>query len=377
MRLNTGRANSRLSGEQVGAFQDALLDAFSTRDALSQMLGIYVERQLDHIALGDNLRQVAYKVIAQAEDDSWTAALLAGARTAKPSNDALLTFGQQFGLAPATPASGALERTIRDANGTLDVVPWRTRMGAIEGQVCRVEVQSSVPPDFGTGFLLGPDVLLTNYHVLEAVISGQVPPLKVSLRFDYKMLAKGPTVNGGTVYRLAEPKWLLDESPYSAHDLKDDEDGNPTPLELDYALVRVKGAPGNDPVGGPGVRGPHSEPRGWIDIPATTHDFMALPSVFIMQHPEGGPLKLAFDTQSVIGVNANNSRVRYKTTTEPGSSGSPCFDANWNLIAMHHSGDPRYEKLRRAEYNQGVPIAAIVALLEARKKRGLLGDPHP
>ena len=41
------------------------------------------------------------------------------------------------------------------------------------------------------------------------------------------------------------------------------------------------------------------------------------------QHPEGTPLKLALDTEAVISLNANNTRVLYSTNTEPGSSGSP------------------------------------------------------
>lgn len=375
MRLRGAGPNERLSGEQMGALRDALLDAFSSPKALAQMLLIHVNRRLALVAGGDNLQELTFALIEKAEDQSWTAELLAGARAAEPQSDTLLTFAQQFGLAPSTGAPAELERKIREANGVLDVVPWRTRLGAIEGQVCRVEVDSGVPPDFGTGFLLGPEVVMTNYHVVEPVITGRVPPSKVRLRFDYKTLVNGPAVNPGSVYQLAAPDWLIDASPYSAHDLKANPAGDPDPSELDYAVLRVAQAPGNDPVGGPAARGPLAQPRGWIDVPASVHDFTKYPSLFIMQHPDGGPLKLAFDTQSVISVNPNSTRVRYATTTEPGSSGSPCFDANWNLVAVHHAGDPRYEQLHRAEYNEGVPIAAIVALLEQRNKRHLLGGP--
>ena len=48
------------------------------------------------------------------------------------------------------------------------------------------------------------------------------------------------------------------------------------------------------------------------------------------------PLKLAPDTEAVLSVNANGTRVRYANNTEPGSSGSPVFDINWNLVALHH-----------------------------------------
>ena len=51
--------------------------------------------------------------------------------------------------------------------------------------------------------------------------------------------------------------------------------------------------------------------------------------------------------------------MRYRTNTEHGSSGSPCFDGDWALTALHHSGDPDFS--RSADYNEGIPIEAIRA----------------
>jgi V8-like Glu-specific endopeptidase len=31
--------------------------------------------------------------------------------------------------------------------------------------------------------------------------------------------------------------------------------------------------------------------------------------------------------------------VRYAVNTEPGTSGSPVFDKDWRLVALHHLGD--------------------------------------
>jgi hypothetical protein len=377
MRLGGGGNFGRLSGQQVGKLRDALLDAFSQVPRLDEMLLVFANKNRQAIALGNNLNNIVFLVIQAAEDESWTAELLAAARDAAPRNEALLSFAQQFGLAPETPSGGALQNKIRDGNGTMDVGPWLRRLGEIEGQVCRIEIDTGNPPDYGTGFLVGPDVLMTNYHVLEKVLNGVVPPSKLTLRFDYKMLANGPAVHAGTTYRLAaEPeKWLLHASPYSAHDLAASPLGTPQPDELDYALLRVAASPGLDPVGAPAASLADPQPRRWVELPAALPELKKESTVFIVQHPEGAPLKMALDTQSVIGVNSNGTRVRYATTTEGGSSGSPCFDANWNLIALHHSGDPRYSKLRRAEFNQGIPMAAIVADLRRAGKLGLLGAP--
>src|SRR5262249_48368662 len=69
----------------------------------------------------------------------------------------------------------------------------------------------------------------------------------------------------------------------------------------------------------------------------------------------------------------NRTRVRYTTNTEMGSSGSPCFDAEWGLLALHHSGDTNYK--RSAEWNEGVPIDAIVRQVNARLRQR--GQPLP
>ncbi len=371
MRLNGGGKFGRLDHEQIRAFAEALIDAFPTVSAVDDLFAFYLERNRQAVALGSDLAEIIRNIIAKAEGDSWTAELLAAARTAKPSNDALILFGQGFGTAPAIPETRELQRKIREANGAMDPVPWRTRMALIEGQVCRVEVYSGQPPEFGTGFLLGPSVVMTNYHVIESLLRPKdpVPPEKLVLRFDYKARADGIATRSGTTYALADNKWLLDLSPASQYD-ESGGPGEPAADELDYALLAVKGAPGNDPVGRPiAGQNPAPPPRGWIDLPQREHEFKPNSAVWIMQHPEGGPLKFTMDTQSVMGLNNSRTRVRYKTNTEPGSSGSPCFDADWNLVAVHHSGDKR----TNADYNEGIPLAAILALMSKHGTRALLG----
>jgi V8-like Glu-specific endopeptidase len=74
----------------------------------------------------------------------------------------------------------------------------------------------------------------------------------------------------------------------------------------------------------------------------------------------------------VTAVNGNATRIRYKTNTEHGSSGAPCFDINWRLAALHHLGDPGYATLHRTDYNEGIPLEAILGLLEQRQQRPLL-----
>ena len=72
------------------------------------------------------------------------------------------------------------------------------------------------------------------------------------------------------------------------------------------------------------------------------------------------------DLEAVMTVNANGTRVTYQTGTEEGSSGSPCFNQFWDLVALHHAGDPSHADFYDPAFNEGIPIDRIVARLEAR-----------
>jgi hypothetical protein len=179
-------------------------------------------------------------------------------------------------------------------------------------------------------------------------------------------------LNQGKIYHVSTENgdWLIDYSPYSPVDLEPEpKSGLPEIDQLDYALLRVEGAPGDAGLGESPE--PGAPIRGWIAIPDTAYDFPSDTPLFIAQHPKGTPLKLALDTNAVIELNENQTRVTYRTNTDPGSSGSPVFDQNWNLVALHHSGDP---DSIMPTYNEGIPLHAIASLLAQREFDHLLGD---
>jgi V8-like Glu-specific endopeptidase len=91
----------------------------------------------------------------------------------------------------------------------------------------------------------------------------------------------------------------------------------------------------------------------------------------ILQHLNTGPVKLAFDTESVLSVNDARTRVRYATNTHPGSSGSPCFTLTRGLVALHHLGQSGTQTV--SAFNQGIPITAIRDRLTRRNKADVLG----
>lgn len=371
----------KLTGLQYQQLTNVFLEAFPTPAILAEMVRFRIEKNLYAIAIGDDLKEIVFKLIRTAEAEGWTAHLIVAARESNPGNPALLAFAQQFGLAPLSPPRPELERIIRATNSFLDVNKWRSKLGQIEAQVCRIEIRSNMGMIYGTGFLLAPDVVITNYHVMESVIEGvqgcttnmgaSAMPRDVILRFDYKRLADGTTIHPGTVYYLAADNWLIDKSPMSPVDnLPEPKYSLPELDQLDYALLRVNGTPGNDAVGNKAE--PTAPPRKWIEVLTQAPTIYPNTALFILQHPQGDPLQLALDTNAIIGVNANNTRISYKTNTLSGSSGSPCFNNDWELVALHHSGDPNFDLAHKPVYNEGIPITAILNLLERRGLKGVL-----
>ena len=276
-------------------------------------------------------------------------------------NPSLQEVAAKVGLGPVPSDFSALERIILESAPFVDVSTWRARLGELETQVCRIEVPAGLRSVMGTGFLVAPDICLTNFHVAKVLIDKMADPSQARLRFDYKRDADGTVVNEGTVFRLADD-WLVAAQPPSAVDeLAESGDRLPAPDELDFALLRVRNSPGRQAIGR--TEGLSESPqRGWIRR-VGTDGFDAKHPLFILQHPDDSPLMLAFGQSD--GLNANATRLRHQVNTRPGSSGAPCLNVQLELVALHHAGDPDLDVSHKPVYNVAVPIAAIGDYLAA------------
>ena len=355
----------QFDGPKRAALRAALLDAFPAPFDMKDLLSDRLNRNFFALVPAYvNYQNQLSELLTRANAEAWIVDLLAAAVEAIPSNPQLRSFAEQVGLASAT------TQEIADAHqrlvelGVLDVDPalWRARLASAEGQTCRVEVSLEQGPTvYGTGFLLGPSVVITNHHVMEPVYAGQAKPENVVLRFDYKRLPEG-VLNPGVIYSLAS-NWDLDRSdtfrPVEADAPAD---------RLDYALLRLAQNAGEHYLGKKDAE--KGEPRGWM-TPLSALAFPPSTPLYILQHPKAYPLKLAQSTRGVISVTGGGTRLRHRVNTETGSSGAPCFNQKLELVALHHAGDPDFE--RPAEWNQAIPFAAILNLLQQRGKQALLG----
>jgi hypothetical protein len=88
--------------------------------------------------------------------------------------------------------------------------------------------------------------------------------------------------------------------------------------------------------------------------------------VRVIGHPSGGGLSLSVNRL----LDHEAPRLHYRTATEGGSSGSPVFNQNWQLIGLHHAGGDAMPRLKGQpgtyQANEGIWIQAIRAAMNAR-----------
>lgn len=247
----------------------------------------------------------------------------------------------------------ALERIVNSEDNFLDI---DLLAGAIytAQAVGRIELPSGRA--LGTGFLVGPDLIMTNFHVFKTkdVLERAV------IRFDYHVNADG-VVTQGRVFDFMPDFYI--SSPDT---------------ELDFALVKVKGEPLAERKMGPDDEGldylellRRGRHRGYLLVSPVM--IVEQERVNIVQHPNGNPQKVVL-TQNYVLANMSADRVHYLADTMPGSSGSPVLNNHWEVIALHHSGGAHppqkasadLQKLLRGQYkfNEGIPMRAIMPHIE-------------
>jgi Trypsin-like peptidase domain len=371
----------KLSGEDIKRLSTLLSGTLSLNDLESFVYASTGDRLfVEYVAPGKPLRPTISDLLIALEDIGSTSKFLSYVYANRPGRpdvrteivktfpDAVAVSEQKSELsvqtagapqadAPTNAHAPGLQRNVRPYLAKLDIRVWQSRLSEIERRVCRVELEGNA---VGTGFLVGPDTVLTNWHVFEAA-KNQGKGDKLGCRFDYELLPDGKVQPGQLV--MLQAGGLIDSSPYSvAEGTSTPDNPLPTAAELDYALLRLASRVGEQQVEGVA--------RGWIALPKAGLPLAADGPILIVQHPQGTPMKLAMDTQAVIGLNGNGTRINYRTNTDPGSSGSPVFTMDWDLVALHHSGDPAWVN---PTYNQGVPIELVRQRIEAGGFANALG----
>ncbi|GAB4537166.1 MAG: hypothetical protein Kow0063_23520 [Anaerolineae bacterium] len=204
----------------------------------------------------------------------------------------------------------------------LKQISWIERGLEVSKCVCRI----LSPGGLGTGFLIAPDLLMTNHHV----VRNEEMAAQTMIEFNYQLDFRGNP--------LPTCRYGLDAKRFRS---------NPV---LDYTIVGVSSDPNKPDLEswGHAFLNPHADPT------PGEH-------VMIIQHPNGGLKQIVLTANQV--VNLWEHRLHYTTDTMPGSSGSPVFNDLWQVIAIHHAGGELRINARgdRRFVNEGVLMSAIKA----------------
>lgn len=227
----------------------------------------------------------------------------------------------------------AIERILGDSN--LYPVNFLEKGFNAARAVGRIDIGNSFGgiAGYGTGFLVGDGLLMTNNHVLE---SGEIAENSRVL-FDYEMNIDGRH-RPFQSYRITSDVFFTSK----AHDV---------------SFVSV------EPIS---QRGVPLESFGKIPLIENSGKGLKGEKVTIVQHPKGSHKKIALRDSQVLG--RKRHYVYYTTDTDPGSSGSPVFNDHWHVVALHHRTVPHPEKPNEFIANQGVRISSIFEHLEAKRR---------
>ena len=225
-------------------------------------------------------------------------------------------------------------------NPFLDIGDLRKWCGYAESRVCRVRGDGD---DYGTGFLVGANLVVTCFHVVKDFIATEQRQY-LSVCFDPVIDSESATVID------IDADWDVPFAKVSEKDLQDSF-GAPEPDELDFALLRLTNSPG--------------ETRGFFQLRDNVRMPRVSEPIMIAGHP--GPnaplqeLKFSMAAPGFEKVNENKTRMVYKTSTLKGSSGSPVFDRQFRLIGLHHNRGERDGQFYAN--NRGIPIKTILKFL--------------
>lgn len=168
----------------------------------------------------------------------------------------------------------------------------------------------------GTGFMIASDLLMTNNHVIHNVAEAET----TKYIFNYQLDCEGKLCE--TLPAHALPKGLFYTNP-----------------DLDYTVVQLNDLPA------------FGKPLILRRVQVDKDDRVA-----IIQHPGGEPKQISMQNNFVAYADAR--KVQYVTSTKGGSSGSPVFNNDFEVVAIHHSGG----ELR----NEGSSMVAVLDDLKTK-----------
>lgn len=316
------------------------------------------ERVFDEVSAG---RALPFKVVALMSPDALP--FLEPLKSAREEG----FFKDLAGRLAMMGAFDALDDTPEEAPLTLElqgIVDSRLGMSDTERlhqgtvnarkRVCRVTIGTD-PPVHGTGFLIGPQAVLTARHVVAQLLDAdgneQAGSHKIiSVHFD-----EVGQYHRSTTCNVTE-QWLIATSPGHALEapdapLSDFDQADPEEFRdcLDYAVLRLDKVTGRE--------------RGYYKLDAAREPRTGAvnSAINLHQHPGGDTMHTAPGRGVALWPDTVRTRFRHTAGSIPGSSGGLILDHTFEPVAMHQC------TFRDADGNSVINGAIPTACIAARR----------
>lgn len=167
------------------------------------------------------------------------------------------------------------------------------------------------PKGFATGFLVAPNILITNHHVFKTAHEAN----NCAANFSYEKDQKSREILPGTNFLLRPEVFFY------------------TCEELDFTLLYVEeeSVTGNLAL----------KSFGLLPLIATKGKVTFNSRLNIIQYPGGGIKKYACEENFITDIDDEKGILFYSTDTQTGASGAPCYNEFWEVSGLHYTGVPR------------------------------------
>lgn len=219
--------------------------------------------------------------------------------------------------------------------------------------VCRITVRSPSGDASGTGFLVGPQAVITSWHVIRGLLDDQGRPRDNTSRSIEIEFGRIRNAAAPVHCKVADGDWLVAGSP--PHSSEDPGNVPATPVDqedalgfdaaLDYAVIALAQPIGNR--------------LGYYRLdPARMPDVNGISRLFVLQHPGGGTMRWTTGYGTKLWPPEVLSRLSHTANTSVGSSGGLLLDHSFEPVGLHQCA------VRAKDgkiVNGAIPTARIVA----------------
>ncbi|MCZ8072417.1 MAG: DNA/RNA non-specific endonuclease [Cytophagales bacterium] len=213
---------------------------------------------------------------------------------------------------PADLASWATERILLGSDESKDVAPNDSaeKFGVPVARMVEIG-KTNEPKGFASGFLVAPNILITNHHVF----SEPGDAINCAANFGYQRDRLSKAVLKDVSFALQPDEFFYSNK------------------ALDFSLVSVARH---------SLEGDMElSSFGYLPLIGTKGKVKINSPINLVHYPGGGLKKFTTEENLVTEINDDKGFIFYTTDTEKGSSGSPCANIHWEVAALHFTSVPR------------------------------------